>query len=37
MDLDPLALMSYNAFQAGIALNAIDSERKDQVDYHILI
>ncbi|KAF8844559.1 hypothetical protein BDN67DRAFT_1000237 [Paxillus ammoniavirescens] len=32
MDLDEYALKSYNALQAGIAINAIDSERTDQ-DY----
>ncbi|KAJ3894949.1 hypothetical protein GG344DRAFT_39846 [Lentinula edodes] len=32
LDLDPLMTISYNALQAGIALNAIDSERKDR-DY----
>ncbi|KAH7909861.1 P-loop containing nucleoside triphosphate hydrolase protein [Hygrophoropsis aurantiaca] len=32
MDLDPFALKSYNAMQASIAINAIDSQRKDQ-DY----
>ncbi|THH11563.1 hypothetical protein EW146_g8002 [Bondarzewia mesenterica] len=32
LDLDPFALTSYNAIQAAIAANAIDSERKDQ-DY----
>ncbi len=30
LDLDPLAVKSYNAFQAAIVINAIDSERKDQ-------
>ncbi|KAH7921384.1 hypothetical protein BV22DRAFT_1038738 [Leucogyrophana mollusca] len=32
MDLDEFALKSYNAMQAGIAINAIDSQRRDQ-DY----
>ncbi|KAJ3999691.1 hypothetical protein F5050DRAFT_1564564 [Lentinula boryana] len=32
LDLDPLIMLSYNALQAGISINAIDSERTDQ-DY----
>lgn len=31
LHLDPIAARSYNALQAGIAVNAIDSERKDLV------
>ncbi|KAF9076323.1 P-loop containing nucleoside triphosphate hydrolase protein [Rhodocollybia butyracea] len=32
LDLEPCVVISYNALQAGIMFNAIDSERKDQ-DY----
>ncbi|EAU88937.1 hypothetical protein CC1G_10583 [Coprinopsis cinerea okayama7 len=32
LELDPLAVISYNNLQAAIAINAVDSERKDQ-DY----
>ena len=31
LDLDPLVVRSYNAMQATIAINAIDSQRTDQV------
>ena len=32
LDMDPLVRISYNAMLAGIAFNAVDSERKDK-DY----
>ena len=36
MDLDPYAVLSYNAMQAIVAINAIDSERRDEVcSFHI--
>lgn len=34
MDLDDYALKSYNAMQAGLAVNAIDSEREGPVGRH---
>ena len=34
LDLDPYSLKTYNVMQAGIILNAVDSERVDQVSRH---
>lgn len=31
LDLDPYAVKTYNVMQAAVAINAIDSERVDQV------
>ena len=33
LNLEPYAIKSYNAMQASIAINAIDSERRDLVSF----
>lgn len=33
LDLDPFVIKSFNALQANFVLNAVDSERKDQVKF----